>query len=60
VTTPHLFAVAGGLLAAGSGTILLALCHGATRGDQQPEDEQPDTRQQAEHSSLISRPGGTS
>jgi hypothetical protein len=58
VTTPLLFVVAGGLYAAGSGLLTITLCHGAARGDQQ-QAAQPDTRQQAEHSGLIPRPGGT-
>jgi hypothetical protein len=40
VTTPHLLVVAGGLLAAGSGTVLLALCHGAKRRYQPEGDPQ--------------------
>jgi hypothetical protein len=57
VTTAHLLLVAGALLVAGSGLLTIALCHGAARGDQQQAE--PDTRQQAEHSGLIPRPGGT-
>ncbi|MFB7671655.1 hypothetical protein ACFC26_09580 [Kitasatospora purpeofusca] len=61
MTTPHLLLVAGGLLAAGSGTVLLALCHGARLGDQQPGPDVPDpVRQAAETSGLIPRPGGSS
>jgi hypothetical protein len=59
VTTAHLFVVAGGLYAAGSGLLTIALYHGARAGDQQPGPAQPDTRQQAEHSGLIPRPGGS-
>lgn len=61
MTTPHLLAVAGGLLAAGSGTVLLALCHGARLGDQQdgPDPADP-VRQAAETSGLIPRQGASS
>ncbi|MFD5916194.1 hypothetical protein ACFVYP_06960 [Kitasatospora sp. NPDC058201] len=60
MTTPHLLLVAGGLYAAGSGTILLALCHGARLGDQHPGPAPDPVREAAEHSGLIPRPAGPS
>jgi hypothetical protein len=60
VTTLLLFVVAGGLLAAGSGTVLLALCRGAAHSDQPGPEPSDPVRQAAEQAGLIPRQGASS
>ncbi|MGW6913735.1 hypothetical protein ACWGB8_07935 [Kitasatospora sp. NPDC054939] len=51
-------AVAGGLMVAGMAALVIGLALGGARDGQDPEHHQP-TREAAEDSGLIPRPGST-